>query len=254
MPRDIITIRRRGGYFAAVGGPSPMSLVLTAASSQYLTRTWGNAPTNNKIFTLAFWFKRLSDQAALANFYDGGVWQASAESAARFTAADTLEYDLYDGTSVLVQESDLTVLTDTTTWHHFCVAIDSTQASATNRRNLWVDGLPFGGTDIFPPLNQNMHIADNGIASAIGRSQSLTARYVDAKIAYFYLIDGQQLNVSQFASGSGAGTTHPVPYGGTFGTNGFFLNFTGSNTNDQSGNNNNWTQNNGPTFSADIPT
>jgi len=146
-------------------------------------------------------------------------------------------------------------ITDTTTWHHVCVAMDTSQAVTDNVCKVYLDGvLLTGGSRTAPPLNSSLSLTVNTIVSAIGRTQGAAGRYLDGKLAYFYFIDGQQLTPSSFTTGTGAGTTHPAAYGGSFGANGFFLNFSGSNTNDQSGNANNWTQVNTPTFSVDIPT
>lgn len=248
------------GARAALLNPAPatsaapaMSLVLSAASSQYLSRTWGSAPTDGKKATLTLWVKRAST-GALMNMYDGGIWVPQPgidEADIRFGSGDDLVSVLYDG-SIVENIASSTTLTDTSGWHHLCYRWDTTDATANNRCRIELDGSEVSyGTQTTIAQNTSRHLADNGILSVIGRHEAGTDRYFDGKMAYFYFIDGQALTASNFITGTPGS---PKTYSGTYGTNGFFLNFSGSNTNDQSGNGSNWTQNNSPTFSSDVPT
>lgn len=237
------------------------SLVLAAASSQYLSGpSWGTATNANKA-TLAYWVKLASVPGSFTQHYDGGNWDtvfSTSLAGPDMNGSDVLRFGQFSGGG---QPNDFTTLStntisDTTTWHHLCFSLDSTQATAANRVRIYLDGVEvsYDAASTYIPQNQSFQLTKSGIVSAIGRSQWLTSRYFDGKISYFYLIDGQALTPSSLTTGTGAGTIHPAAYGGTFGTNGFFLNFSGSNANDSSGNNNNWTANNTPTYSADIPT
>lgn len=234
---------------------APMSLVLTAANSQYLGRTWGSAPTNANKATISFFLKRTATGTFFEYFYDGGVWNGTSgiDEADVRLLFDKLSQVTFDGTILSQFTSSDTV---DTSWHHIHYKFDSTDATANNRVRIYTDGVEVPYSTQTPPTqNTSFHLTDNGITSAIGREEAIADRYLDAKLAYFYFIDGQALDPSSFVTGTGAGTTHPATYAGTFGTNGFFLNFTGSATTDQSGSNtNNWTQHGSPTFSSDVPT
>jgi hypothetical protein len=241
---------------AASATPSAMSLVLTAASSQYLSRTWGSGPTDGNKATLNLFVKRASG-GSFQTFYDGGIWSGNPgvdEADVRFDIGDTISQVTYNG-ALLSNFASSGTVTDTTTWHNIHFKYDSTDATATNRVKIYLDGVEVSyGAQSGPTQNTSFRLTDNTIASAIGRAENL-GRYLDGKLAYFYFIDGQALTPSSFTTGTGSGTTHPATYSGSYGANGFFLNFSNSNTNDQSGvNNNNWTQNGSPTFSSDVPT
>jgi hypothetical protein len=147
--------------------------------------------------------------------------------------------------------SDNLAPTPDTNWHHICIQIDTTQATPVN---IWIDGNNVGTSGTQPALNSNMQVTANTVASYIGAVSYNTLSATNAKWAYFYLIDGQALPPSSFTTGTGAGSIHPVTYGGTYGNNGFFLNGNGSTLTDQSGNGNNWTAPNGITYSTDLPT
>jgi SPRY domain len=79
---------------------------------------------------------------------------------------------------------------------------------------------------------------------------SNAVNYFDGYLAEINLIDGQALTPSSFgANDPTSGVWKPVKYSGTYGTNGFYLNFiNGTSTTtlgyDASGNGNNWTTNN----------
>jgi hypothetical protein len=192
------------------------------------------------------------------DFYDGGDYNAGGASVlVRIvnSPADVIEFIIWNGAATEAQCRTGTTYTDTTTWHHLCVACDSTQGTPANAVGLYVDGIlyPGGGLNSNPAFNQNVHLSTSGIACSLG-STHYASSFFDGKLAYFYYIDGQQLTPSSFTTGTGAGTTHPIAYTGTYGNNGFFLDFRGSSANDQSGNGNNWTPVGGPTFGTDLPT
>jgi len=79
-------------------------------------------------------------------------------------------------------------------------------------------------------------------------------------------VDGQQLTANSFGAFNGQGVWQPVRYGGSYGTNGFYLPFTNTTSTitlgyDFSPNGNNWTTNNisltaGVTYDSmtDVPT
>src|SRR5262245_26602820 len=86
---------------AAVSG---MSLVLVAASNQYLSRTWGNSPTSTQIGTFSFFVKRASLPGLAMSLIDGGPWNAgSGRSECRFSGGtgNQLDHRLDDGSSIL---------------------------------------------------------------------------------------------------------------------------------------------------------
>lgn len=226
----------------------PMSLVLASASSQYLSLTWGNSPTDSTRTTIAFWTKLAS---GVYTFYDGGQWTGGAQATFAMNNFDQLT-TFVNSAGNFVSSGAITI--SDSVWHHICAQKDSNQATGTNRTHLYVDGVEVAYVTQTPPsAGANWHDTDSGITSAIGRQQNAT-NYLNGKLAYFYFIDGQALSPSSFITGTGSGTCHPATYSGAFGTNGFFLDFRSSATLDQSGNHNDWSQNGGPTFSSDLPT
>ena len=101
----------------------------------------------------------------------------------------------------------------------------------------------------------------------IGKLLAVPRNYFDGYLTEINFIDGQALTPSSFGStNTTTGVWQPIKYTGTYGTNGFYLNF-GNNAStttlgyDTSGNSNNWTTNNisltaGSTYDSmtDVPT
>ena len=95
------------------------------------------------------------------------------------------------------------------------------------------------------------------------------SQYFDGYLTEINFIDGQALTPSSFGqTNTITGVWQPLKYTGTYGTNGFYLNFSDNSNNtattigkDYSGNGNNWTPNNisvtsGTTYDSmlDVPT
>jgi hypothetical protein len=135
------------------------------------------------------------------------------------------------------------------------LAVDTTQATDTNRVKIYVNGtqITVFTTATYPAQNLDLEINntnDHRIGSgSVGFSSS---GYLDGYLTEINFIDGQALTPSSFGeTDTITGVWKPKKYAGTYGTNGFYLNFsdnsgTTSTTlgKDSSGNGNNWTPNN----------
>jgi hypothetical protein len=134
------------------------------------------------------------------------------------------------------------------------VVLDTTQASASNRFRLYINGVEvtaFSGTNITPSQNYDGAL-NSTVPHAYGRDEFGDNNYYSGYLTETYLIDGQALTPSSFGeTNAQTGVWQPKAYSGSYGTNGFYLNFSdNSNTTaatlgkDYSGNGNNWTPNN----------
>ena len=209
------------------------SLRFNDGSSDYLNRTPSSAG-NRKTFTLSFWIKRgvLSSQDHIA--------YASGYTEIRFTSGDNTMFRNAGGNFGL---SDA-VFRDVSAWYHIVYAIDTTQATESNRIKLYVNGEQSTVTT-FPTLNFDF-AWNNNVEHQIGASGG--AEFFDGYMAEFVNIDGQQLDATSFGEfDEDSGIWKPIDVSGlTFGTNGFYLDFenSGSLGADVSGNGNNFTVNN----------
>jgi hypothetical protein len=161
------------------------------------------------------------------------------------------------------------VFRDFAAWYHIIVAVDTTQATASNRVLMYVNGTQITSfsTATYPSLNATSAINRNGAVQAIGALYSGGYnQYLDGELAEFNFIDGQALAPTAFGAYSIYNQWLPIRYAGTYGTNGFYLPFTNTASTstlvaDSSGNANNWTPNNisltaGSTYDSltDVPT
>jgi hypothetical protein len=237
------------GASGAGGYQISRSLRFNSADSAYLNRTPASAG-NRQIFTWSGWIKRSALGSA---FY--GIFGAS-------TGANTytgywLRNDnlwLYSYTNGTENYSFQTtqLFRDPSAWYHLVIATDTTQATNTNRIKIYVNGSQVTALTVntYPTQNFNDYI-DNNIAHTLGWTDGGTG-YYNGYMTEVNFIDGQQLTPSSFGeTNAQTGVWQPKRYSGSYGTNGFYLNFSdNSNTTaatlgkDYSGNGNNWTPNN----------
>jgi hypothetical protein len=170
------------------------------------------------------------------------------------STGDFLAYAYFDGASDVfgVNTSGTSVFRDVSAWYHIVLSVDTTQATAANRVKIYVNNVEqtLGGT--YPTQNYDTPI-NNSIPNLIGGGTgSYTAYLADQYMTEVNFIDGQALTPSSFGeTDTQTGVWKPKAYSGSYGTNGFYLNFSdNSNTTaatlgkDYSPNGNNWTPNN----------
>jgi hypothetical protein len=252
---------------AAQGGGYNLtkSLRFRASASAYLNKSYSSGAGNTTTFTISCWVKRgqLNATNGTQYLFSGGSGANISIGYGLGTVLDTLSGNLRGtgGTNYFYETN--AIFRDPSAWYHVVFAVDTTQATSTNRMKLYVNGvLQTLLVANYPPQNQVM--LDTGtryIASEVSRY------YFDGYITDQYFIDGQQLTASSFGSTNATtGVWQPAKYTGTYGTTGFYLQFTNITSTttlgyDTSGNSNNWTTNNlslttGATYDSmnDVPT
>jgi hypothetical protein len=156
------------------------------------------------------------------------------------------------------------VFRDPAAWYHIVITYDSTQATAANRFKLYVNNQLFTSSTTITQNNE-WAILQSGQEIDIGRHTGV-GRTFDGYMTEINLIDGQALTPNSFGTFNSYGVWQPITYGGSYGTNGFYLPFTNITSTttlgyDFSPNGNNWTTNNisltaGSTYDSmtDVPT
>jgi hypothetical protein len=232
------------------------------ADTAFFSRT----PTiagNRKIWTWAGWHKRSDPTDATADtLFSAGTFNNV--TALRFADNNTLF--LQQLTSGATQSSIYTsqVYRDVSAWCHIVWACDTTQSTAADRWKLYVNGAQITSFSTASYLSQN---ADTFVNSTnpheIGSlTWSPRLQYLSGLLAECYLIDGQALTPSSFTeTNATTGQLVPKAYGGSYGVNGFRLNFSDNSAatpytlgadsrTDGALNGNNGTLVNGPTYSS----
>jgi len=227
------------------------SLRFNSADSAYLNWTAASA-TNQQVVTLSFWVKRSALGSRQALFSWAGVSTGNNHSV-EFTASDTI--NIYSvGTAASLNLNSSQVFRDPSSWYHIIFSVDTTQATASNRLRLYVNGVEVTsfGTATYPSQNASLQI-NSANAINIGRRVDNTgAGIFNGYLTEINFIDGQALTPSSFGETDAiTGRWKAKAYSGTYGTNGFYLKFADNSGTtattlgkDSSSNGNNWTPNN----------
>jgi hypothetical protein len=218
-----------------IGDNIANSLMLDSVSSQYLSRTFV-APTTQGKWTFSCWVKqgKLTEKQELFT-------PSTTDSGFGITTANKI-YFYNNGTIVAVSTASYR---EPTAYNHLMIAVD-TAAAGTAKVIIYVNGTALSSftTDARSGFTTSSTNA-SAVAHYIGKYSS-AATYGDEYIAQAIFVDGQQLTPSAFGRTSAdTGQWVNKTYAGTYGNNGFKLDFANSADlgNDTSGNNNDWTLN-----------
>ena len=229
------------------------SLRFNSADSAYLNRTPAGAG-NRRTFTFSTWIKR----SFVGTGADNSFFDSYVDNSNRFdiTFGGTANAQLYISNvtagSTTMQIGTSAVFRDASAWYHIVFSVDTTQATSTNRVAIYVNGVAQTVSGTYPSLNEQLTF-NYAIQHTIGAAgYSGLTNYLGAYMTEVNFIDGQALTPSSFGeTNAQTGVWQPKAYSGSYGTNGFYLNFSdNSNTTaatlgkDYSGNGNNWTPNN----------
>lgn len=197
------------------------SVRLRSSASAYFSRTPASAG-NRQVWTWSGWVKRGAIGAA--------QWLFTADNG----STDTTEFNfVISSSNTLLVEGSLTswrnttaVFRDPSAWYHIVIAIDTTQATANNRIRLYVNGSEITAFSTLNNPTQNSDLAVNqAITHYVGIRTGLTSPF-DGYLTEINFIDGQALTPSSFGETNvTTGVWQPKKYAGTYGTNGFYLNF-----------------------------
>jgi hypothetical protein len=221
------------------------SLRFDDGSSDYLNIT--QSAGNRQIFTYSLWVKRstLGNRQRLIRDYNGAsaIFQIYFES-----SNDTLfVLDYTDTNPNPIQIRTNQVFRDPSAWYHIVVSIDTTQATSSNRVKIYINGsqVTSFAEENYPSQNFNSSGNQSGNTLYIGSTGS--GDYFDGYMTEVIFVDGQQLLPTSFGVfNTVSNIWEPRGYVGTYGTNGFRLDFANSSAlgNDVSGNDNDFTVNN----------
>lgn len=223
------------------------SLLFDSASSQYLSRT-PSVVGNRKKWTWSGWVKVMPGKQTNL-FWVGDIW-----------SNDTLLY-IWPSSSALTflnrtawvadgSKTTSALFRDPSSWYHIILSWDSTNSTPWDRIKLYVNNVRQASftTDSDPNLNTDSHF--NKIAEH--RIGNYSNWYNDGYLADVNFVDSGALDPTAF--GYADLTTNqwlPKQYTGTYGTNGFRLDFSsGASLGKDANGTNNWTVNGGMTAAA----
>ena len=204
------------------------SVRLRSSASAYFNRTPASA-SNRKTWTWSGWVKRgvLSTASAL---FSAGT-NASNQTRCFLSGGNLLGIDSYVAGVFSYQLYSTQVLRDPSAWYHIVFTFDTTQATSTDRIKVYINGsqITSFGTASYPSLNLDSFV-NNNIATYVGNNPD--NYYFDGYLTEVNFIDGQALTPSSFGQTNPVtGVWSPLKYTGTYGTNGFYLNFSDNSSN-----------------------
>jgi len=218
--------------------------------SPYMSRTPSSAG-NRRTFTISFWIKRgnpaTSTGQQILNAYQNSTnrfqlfFDASVGGGA--TGDKLTLFNVSGGTTTSIFETTQ-LFRDHSAWYHFVISIDTTNAVASERVRLYVNGsrVTDFSTQNNPSLNYDMEWNNN--QSHIFGEYGGGAYHLDAYLAEIVNIDGTALDPSSFGEYNDSNIWIPKDVSGlTFGSNGFHIDGRDSADlgDDESGNGNDFT-------------
>jgi len=255
---------------SSLGSPNPFfiagkkayevqrSLRFNSGDSTSLTRT-PSSTTNRRTYTFSFWFK-LGNTGVNYLFEVGDSDVNNNRLYIRIDSDSAISIGERDVYRFITTQR----IRDFSAWYHLVFAVDTTLSTADNRMRLYLNGeeiTSFSTRNNFSQ-NQDTGVNRNHITNW-GRSD-IDSHYAGVYFAEINFIDGFQYDPSYFGQTDAiTGQWNPKKYIGSYGTNGYYLNFSDNSGTtattlgkDSSGNGNNFTPNNFGTGDAvkDSPT
>ena len=226
-------------------------------ANSYLSRTISSAG-NRKTFTLSAWVKRSKLSYDFSYMITAGQYQTDQMGQFKFDANDNLNISGYASNG----SKDFRVNTnrsfrDVNAWYHVMAAVDTTQATASNRVKLYVNGVQETSFSEATYPSQNYDTAFNSAVDSLVGLRKNTSTYFEGYMSHVAIVDGAALAPTVFGeTDSTSGIwKFKSPSGVTWGTNGVHLKFENSGAlgTDSSGNTNTYTVNGDLKQALDTP-
>jgi len=228
----------------ATGYEIDQSLRFEDGSGAYLSRT--PSASNRKTWTWSGWVKRGNLGTYQTIF---AVDNSSTEMAECYWdgSDNSIFWHLGGGSNYRFYTN--AIYRDSSAWYHIVCSLDTTISSPSGnntRMKLYVNGEQVTSfrANATPSLNYE-GLVNLNTQHEIGERNG-THNPLDGYLAEVNFIDGTALTSSSFGETGDYGEWKPIEYSGSYGTNGFYLNFATASDmgDDKSGNTNDWTENN----------
>lgn len=230
------------------------SLRFRSNASAYLNRTPASAG-NRRTFTWSGWVKRggLGTRQTLLNAYSGdenNTTEFGFDTSNKFFFSNVISSTQGNGFYGVTTP----VFRDASAWYHIVFSVDTTQTTGAAALKLYINNVQQTLTTSYGGGTNHNTFINAVLPHRLGQTAPPNSSYFNGYLAEVNFIDGQALTPSSFGETDIiTGVWKPKKYASTYGTNGFYLNFsdnsavtTSSNVGigkDFSGNGNYWTSN-----------
>ena len=199
------------------------SLRFDDGSSAYLNRT--QTAGNRRTWTWSGWIKRgITDTRQ--NILSAGN-NGNDESQLRFDATGYLRFKESTGNSPEFLLDTNAFFRDPAAWYHIVVAVDTTQGTDSNRIKIYVNGsqITSFNSPNYPSQNYDTRWNNNSQVTYLGMNVPDYRDYYDGYMTEVNFVDGSQKAPTDFGEFNDNGVWIPKKYSGSYGTNGYFLQF-----------------------------
>ena len=200
------------------------SLRFNSADGAYISRAQNTEPDRDH-WTYSFWVKRnkLGTEQTLLRVNNGGT-DTNNMSTIDFRTDDKLQYYVVNGGTLKVNKITNQVFRDVSAWYHIIVSLDLPTL------RIWVNGVQIQDSDLGTNSpNDSSYVSWIGRAETmlIGRNLTNGSVYGDFTLAETHFLEGIAVtNPDAFGEfDDDTGVWNPIAYTGTYGTNGFYLDF-----------------------------
>jgi len=232
------------GQGGGAGYEIERSLRFNPGDSASLTKAF-SATGSQTTYTLSFWLKKNNSSSVYQTILIDNNSTGNQIRINDLPGGFQLRFAAASGADLTTSRK----FRDPSAWYHIVLVYDSTNATSSDRMRIYINGVRetnFSGENQ-PSQNLASSFITNGHTYTIGYYNASTA--LDGYLADVHFIDGQALAASDFGQYDSNSVWQPIEYAGTYGTNGFHLDFSDTSSNaalgtDSSGNSNTWTVNN----------
>tara|TARA_R110002012_G_scaffold5419_1_gene24671 strand:+ start:117 stop:1496 length:1380 start_codon:yes stop_codon:yes gene_type:complete len=218
-------------------------------ANTFLTRAASGSVTSDKTFTISTWLKKSANGVQQRWFNHENESSHVQKLDLHFIATDLFRMGWWDGSNEYNLDTKR-AFRDTNAWYHFVFRLDTTQATASNRVRLYVNGelqelTAIGGgspTPQYPAQNGTMNLGQRKLV--YGRYQAASPNhYWNGSMSHSHYCDGQSYAPTVFGETDSTTGEWKIKTNvtATYGNNGHFILKDGNSVTDQSGNSNNFT-------------
>jgi hypothetical protein len=186
-----------------------------------------SADGNEDIWSWSAWVKRSALKASGEQFLFCGSGDGSNNTEIKFQN-DQFTYINYDASSNNSYIRTTAKYRDVSAWYHLVVIIDMSQGTDTDRIKLYVNGVRNTTLDQTTYAGQNVdtYMNVNSGTHRIGADARTAANWFGGYMAEMHFVDGTAKEASDFGEFDGdSGIWKPKEYTGSYGTNGFYMEF-----------------------------
>ena len=233
---------------SALGGSViQRSLRFNDNDSPYLERTPSGAGSNQ--MTFSFWIKRGNLALGSQAIFSSG--ENNARGHIYFDSSDQLNCQPFNSSSANTNLVVARLFRDPAAWYHVVLSFNNSAYNDTaSTVNVYVNGVSASFTPSVLGTPTGGNRLNDSSGKRIGELRPNSGGHLDGYLAEFNFIDGQVLDPSHFGyTESQTGLWRPKRYEGTYGTNGYYLDFSDNSSTsalgiDKSPNGNDWSVNN----------